>query len=354
MSQTNDLKAALKTHFQWHGARLAFLVLFIQALYRVKTVNLVELATALNPKVKQNSNQRRLQRFFTEYALDEDSVARFVVALIPKPDEGYTLSMDRTTWQFGQMWLNFLVLSICHNGVAIPVCWMMLPKQGNSNTLERIALLEIFISLFGRRCINCLAGDREFIGNAWFTYLKSEGISLRQRIKRNFQVSTQNGSTIKAVALFQHLAVGQTLILNDKRTVLGHDLYLIGMRLSATEWLILATDQRPETALEDYARRWEIETLFGILKSRGFRLEETHLTDPERLSKLFALLCIATLWAFTLGEWLHQQQPIPIKKHGRLAKSLFRNGLDSLRTLLFFPQQNRQLFKQAINLLSCT
>ncbi len=41
--------------------------------------------------------------------------------------------------------------------------------------------------------------------------------------------------------------------------------------------------------IDDYAQRWGIETLFGIFKSRGFNLEDTHLIDSERLSRLFAL-----------------------------------------------------------------
>ena len=35
-----------------------------------------------------------------------------------------------------------------------------------------------------------------------------------------------------------------------------------------------------------YQRRWEIETLFGCLKTRGFRMEDTHMTAPEKIEKL--------------------------------------------------------------------
>jgi hypothetical protein len=44
--------------------------------------------------------------------------------------------------------------------------------------------------------------------------------------------------------------------------------------------------------IAEYAVRWEIETLFGCLKSRGFRMEQTHLTDAERLRKLVALFAL--------------------------------------------------------------
>lgn len=353
MFATEQLTATLKLHLNWHGARLAFLALFLKALFQVRTVNLAEIATALNPQAKESSNYRRLQRFFADFALNEDTLARLVVLLLPRPPAGYTLTLDRTTWYLGQTCLNLLVLGIAHQGVAFPVCVIPLAKEGNSNTLERIAILEIFISLFGKACIHCLTADREFIGQAWFDYLRQEGISFRIRVKHNTRIATSAGA-MSARALFQHLQVGQSLTLNGKRTVWGLELYVIGLKLDQKEFLILLTDQKPETALDDYAKRWAIETLFGILKSRGFRFEETHLTDLERIAKLLALLALATIWAFKMGEWLHEQVPLTVKKHGRLAKSIFRYGFNFLRTTVLHIQSKTDDWNKALEVLSCT
>ncbi|NCR94897.1 MAG: transposase [Microcystis aeruginosa W11-06] len=65
--------------------------------------------------------------------------------------------------------------------------------------------------------------------------------------------------------------------------------------------------------VRDYALRWGIETLFGILKTRGFCLQSTHFTDPDRLRQLFALLTLALVWSLKTGLWLHQLHPIPLK-----------------------------------------
>jgi hypothetical protein len=54
---------------------------------------------------------------------------------------------------------------------AIPLFWLMLNKKGNSSTRERIALMQRFISVFGKDWIAGLLGDREFIGKQWFSYL---------------------------------------------------------------------------------------------------------------------------------------------------------------------------------------
>ncbi len=58
---------------------------------------------------------------------------------------------------------------------------------------------------------------------------------------------------------------------------------LAATRLASGELLVVTTNTEPKTALAHYKRRWEIETLFAAVKSRGFNLEDTHLVHPERL-----------------------------------------------------------------------
>ncbi|WP_408605765.1 hypothetical protein [Desulforegula conservatrix] len=78
-----------------------------------------------------------------------------------------------------------------------------------------------------------------------------------------------------------------------------------------------------------------METFFGCLKSRGFNFEATHITDPERIMKLTALLAIAFSWCHITGESKHLAIPVTIKKHGRKAVSIFRYGLDTIRETIF-------------------
>ncbi len=100
--------------------------------------------------------------------------------------------------------------------------------------------------------------------------------------------------------------------------------------------------------------RWGIETLFGMFKTMGFCLESTHFQRPERLSKLLALMSLALVWAIKIGEWLHQHHPLKLKKHGRLAKSIFRYGFDYLRSIVTDLDLKHNEFLQALRFLSCT
>ena len=69
--------------------------------------------------------------------------------------------MDRTNWQWGKKNINLLVLSACYKGVAIPLYCIALDKKGNSDTSERIQLIDYFLEGFGRKKIAGLLGDRE-------------------------------------------------------------------------------------------------------------------------------------------------------------------------------------------------
>jgi hypothetical protein len=126
------------------------------------------------------------------------------------------------------------------------------------------------------------------------------------------------------------------------------------MRLSDGEWLIVATSDSPQRAIADDATRWQIETLFGCLKSRGFCLEATHLTHPTCLSKRLALLTLALCWAIRTGQWHSQHQPSPLKKHGRKAVSVFRLGFDHLRHILLNLDHRFSEFQHFLRFLSCT
>ncbi len=70
MNQVTLIQKTLQPHLGWHGAGVAFLALFLIALFRVKTVNLAELATGFMGKAKLESNYKRWQRFFGEFELN--------------------------------------------------------------------------------------------------------------------------------------------------------------------------------------------------------------------------------------------------------------------------------------------
>ncbi len=70
MTHSKDLQAALQPHLSWHGARLAFLSLFLIALFKVQSVSRSKLSQGFESKAKPSSSKKRLSRFFADFDLD--------------------------------------------------------------------------------------------------------------------------------------------------------------------------------------------------------------------------------------------------------------------------------------------
>jgi len=187
------------------------------------------------------------------------------------------------------------MLGVVHSRIAFPLLWTMGPKQGNSNSAERMDLLERFETLFPQVKVACLTADREFVGKEWVSFLMmSPLIPFRIRRSHSELISSGSGKTrCNGAAMFHSLPYGQTRILSCKRWVWGRKLYVVGWSLADGQLLIVATNISPKTALTDYAQRWGIETLFAALKTLSFNLESTHFQDGAKLNKLVALLAIA-------------------------------------------------------------
>ena len=136
----------------------------------------------------------------------------------------------------------------------------------------------------------------------------------------------------------------------------GQLCYLSGCKLNnrngKQDFLIIVSFNKPEKAQHQYKQRWQIEMCFKAMKSSGFDIEKTHLQDIKRIEKLILLVIIAFVWCYKVGIYLHLLYPIPIKKHGRKAKSIFKYGLSFVANYLLNSenQNNTNIFQ----FLSCT
>jgi len=120
------------------------------ALLATRTVNLSKLACVVFGDAQQSSRYRRIQRFFSKFPLDYQQIAGFIFKLFFVSGGQWYLSMDRTNWRWGKSDINILMLGIVFKGTAIPIYWMLLDKRGNSDTPERITLIQMFIDHFGK------------------------------------------------------------------------------------------------------------------------------------------------------------------------------------------------------------
>jgi hypothetical protein len=335
MELSDGLRAILKDHVSWSKRRLDCFIGLLLALIQSRHMNLTQLAVNFGGQATLKSRYRRLQRFFQTVVFDYDAVAHLIMQLFDFKDQTYYLTLDRTNWKWGKANLNILTLAIAYKGIAVPVYWLVLNKQGSSNQRERIVLLQRFIKQFGRRGIQGVLADREFIGDAWWQWLTDNDIPYLIRMKDNQLLAKHPYGEKPVRSLFRDLKDDQQRVLR-KRHRIGHQwVWLSALKLEAGELLVLAANRRIDQPIQCYAKRWQIENLFQCLKGRGFHLEDTRLTRYYRIKKVMALQALAFCWAHKVGEWKHQAvKPLIVKKHGRPECSLFRYGLDALTDFL--------------------
>ena len=351
----SDLISALETHFKGklNLARVKFISMFVIALTKVKTVSFEALARGFDSNAEVESSLRRIQRFIAEYSLNSDIIARLIFSLLPEK-ENLTLSIDRTNWKFGKSDINIFMLGIVYDGVAFPLLFSMLPKRGNSNSDERIDLINRYINLFGKNAIDCIVADREFVGKKWLKYLNDNHLRYYIRIRNNFNVFIPHkNKEVKAFWLFNSLKINEFIFYSKIVKINGQLCYLSGSKLNKGEFLILVSFNKPENANEHYKQRWQIEMTFKAMKSSGFDIEKTHLRNNKRVEKLILLLMIAFVWSYKVGIYLHEKvKAIKIKKHGRKAKTIFKLGLDYING--HFLNSNNQTNMNIFSFLSCT
>ncbi len=340
----NQLNSAININI----ARLKCLTLLLSSLLRHRTVNLTILATQNLTGAKNESCYRRFQDFFLNATIPLGILGGFIMEKIPKPPEGWTLSMDRTNWKYGKRHINILTIGIVVNKVAIPIVWKVLPqktKRGNSNTQQRIDILKKLLKIMGPEEIYVLTMDREFGGRKWLRWLDNKGIGYIVRIKKNITIGGKSASqhriTTKAKATKRKELWGMSVffaskIIQSKGRRDSH-LYIVSNRFAGKE------------ALRLYRKRWGIEQLFSHLKKRGFDLEATHMTEAGKLEKLFALVTLAFLFSFAWGCHLRATRKVTkaLKR-----KSLFRQGLEDILRLLSNPHLPAEEFQDFIRWLN--
>ena len=340
-----ELSQVVTKHFRMHPARMACFIAMIWSVIGARKVQLWALAEQFGGDAQQDSRIKRIARFLRGQAVEWADVAQCVMTLFAIPGP-WTLVMDRTNWQFGRSERNYLVLAVVCNGNAIPLLVKDLTRAGNSDTADRIALLERFLALFGRDKVFCLLADREFVGEDWLKWLIANRIPPCIRMRNNTLVRHPNGGKVPVKTLLRSLPVGHHRSWDEK--LYGLTFRMTGCKINGGEFLVvLAAPTLKTELLPLYKIRWTIECLFKNTKSSGFLWEATHLVHAERAEKLVAVLALASALVTKEGLLQNALKPIPFRK--TVAASLYSYFTYGLRTLA--DQFRHSIQRPIVNLL---
>ncbi|AFD27476.1 Transposase, IS4 (plasmid) [Deinococcus gobiensis I-0] len=103
-------------------------------------------------------------------------------------------------------------------------------------------------------------------------------------------------------AVFKNLQVGEVRVWHRQTRIYGVNLRVAATKNAAGDMLYLAYRGHALPNMRRYALRWQTENLHAALKTRGFNLEDTGLTRPERVSSLLTVISVAFIWACVTGE----------------------------------------------------
>jgi transposase len=264
----------------------------IVGMIKAKTVNLVDISNHFD-KGKQESHYRAIQLFFQKQDLEDDDVIDFIIDLLFEKNQKLKLIMDRTDWQFGQTRHNLLVISVSYENTAIPLMIKPLERKGNSNTAQRIEMMDNILKIIPSERIEVLLGDREFIGDDWFKYLVSKEIPFIMRIRENINVGYQEGNNYKSSSIKELMKIRKEY---NEKIHIGTQILKLSGRWGKEEKdtpEIALISYKAQDVLELYRRRWDIETGFKCLKTKGFNLEDTHLRESRRIRTLVQITGMA-------------------------------------------------------------
>ncbi len=290
------LQTALRSTFPVDARRLKVFAALILTMVQARSVVVYTLKTHVELPGSLEMRYQRLRRF-VRFAFPEQLFARFALSFLP--DGELHLILDRTNWKLSSQDVNILLLSAVWDDFSLPLMWTLLPHGGCSSQQTHEELLSRFLQYCPERSVSSLLADREFIGKSWFTFLNQHRIVPCIRLPATATVGT---GSFPVWACFKKLQVGEIRPWHRPLVVYGVSLRVCATKNAAGEVLYFAYRGHASVNLRRYAQRWQAENLHSALKTRGFNLEDTGLTQAERVSTLLMCVSAAFIWACEAQE----------------------------------------------------
>ena len=230
-----------------------------------------------------------------------------------------------------------LMLNVVYQGRALPLAWVVVQGQkGHFSQATHCALLMQLQPLIPPDTAVTVLGDGEFDGTDFQALLRQLHWQYVCRTAPNL-LMTVYGRERPIGALAPER--GELLAVRPAWMTAAQygPISILALWEAAHEAPIdLVTNMVDlDAAFALYRKRAHIETFFSDQKSRGFQLHKSHLSDPQRLSRLLIAACLAYVWIVYLGvcalrdDWLKR-----LHRRDRCDLSLFRLGLRLLARCL--------------------
>ncbi len=317
---------------------LTTLAAFISGIVGSKSSQLPSIATKIADRAKPESRVKRLSRWLDNvHILEEIYFLPYAEILLHQLALAtLVLVMDSSGVGRG---CSALMIHVIYKGRALPLAWRVrqCPKGHFPQDLH-IALVELVRDLIPEGTRVVFLGDGEFDGIDLQATVNEMGWQYACRTATSTK-ATWSGETFALSELGACLKPGRLIELKEvafTREAYGPVMVLCGWAKGHAEPLYLVSNMSSaEEALGYYEKRFRIETFFSDQKSRGFNLHKSRLEEPQRLSRLLIVCCLAYIWLVYLGSVCKRDGWKRIIHRGkRCDLSLFQLGLRLLEHFL--------------------
>jgi DDE family transposase len=200
--------------------------------------------------------------------------------------------------------INLLFVSAAYGGRSLPLGWVRVPHEGNSDLKLQQELLKWFKECLPAGARVTVVADREFHSIHLASWIEKElGVSFVLRIKAGTKIEYRGyqypaGELAVKGRAYCYQSVKVTA---DQEATHRVNLVTIWDKDQDEPWLLITNHKDIKLVREIYQSRFWIEEMFSDNKSRGLNLEDTRLTDLDRIERLLVAVTLAYLWIMEVG-----------------------------------------------------
>lgn len=285
---------------------------------------------------KSDSQRRRLQRFISQAHPIEDFFrdwTRTVWRSVKQRPVVLVVDETKLKANFGVM-----VVGLVFEGRCIPLAWRVYranssadyPAEGQARMIIRL-LKQVRAGLPSGIAVRVLADRGIGTSPLLLRGIAALGWTFLVRVTKQSKLVLADGTAVRfydQVSTPGACYCASGLVFKQRGHIPAHVRVL--WREGAQErWALVTND--PHLTGWEYAQRMWIEEAFRDLKSHGWQVEESLLTEPDRMARLWIVLVVAYAWMLLLGQAIAQAgraTRLKRRSEGRFVRrwSLFREG----------------------------
>lgn len=332
---------------------LETLVYMISGIIASKSCQLPKMASRVPGEVHPDSRVKQFSRWVQNDNVTFELYSRsvpFVQSLLERlaAVRPLVLIMDGSQVARGCV---TLMVSVIYAHRAIPIGWLVIEGvKGHFATETHLALVRAVKTRVPATATVIFLGDGEFDSAALLAEVAGYQWQFVCRTAKNIHIQvgghwltpaelgvTRGSHIYQKQTYFTAEAYGPVMVVVWWEARYPDPIYLVSNMASGTracDWY----RKRMHTPAPP-AKQVRVETFFSDQKSRGFQLDRSHLSDPERVGRLLIAASLAYLWVLCLGNAAHEDDWLPrIHRRHRCDLSLFQLGLRLLDYLLNHEQ----------------